>query len=243
MKLFEDVIKEVRALLPDLPDKSCGFEECLCAEPGDKNALLFRSDTAFELGGGGKYAVESTMFTSFSKAEDEVLLFGKDLNEITEDVSFAHLTFIQLEEKSEENLHYEQLKSIGFTVFQLYPKGYHIRISPSAGREQVKVSKEALKRKPPLSFMNIGCSLIKLLKEQDDVAYVKTVFITCPDVDYPALAALARKAKRIIDAVQKTLQLDELDCAACKMKPICDEVEGLRELHFQKEKERKNHAT
>ena len=243
MKLFEDVIKEVRALLPDLPDKSCGFEECLCAEPGDKNALLFRSDTAFELGGGGKYAVESTMFTSFSEAGDEVLLFGKDLNEITEDVSFAHLTFIQLEEKSEENLHYEQLKSIGFTVFQLYPKGYHIRISPSAGREQVKVSKEALKRKPPLSFMNIGCSLIKLLKEQDDVAYVKTVFITCPDVDYPALAALARRAKRITDAVQKTLQLDELDCAACKMKPICDEVEGLRELHFQKEKERKNHAT
>lgn len=243
MKLFEDVIKEVRALLPDLPDKSCGFEECLCAEPGDKNALLFRSDTAFELGGGGKYAVESTMFTSFSEAGDEVLLFGKDLNEITEDVSFAHLTFIQLEEKSEENLHYEQLKSIGFTVFQLYPKGYHIRISPSAGREQVKVSKEALKRKPPLSFMNIGCGLIKLLKEQDDVAYVKTVFITCPDVDYPALAALARKAKKITDAVQKTLQLDELDCAACKMKPICDEVEGLRELHFQKEKERKNHAT
>ena len=243
MKLFEDVIKEVRALLSDLPDKSCGFEECLCAEPGDKNALLFRSDTAFELGGGGKYAVESTMFTSFSEAGDEVLLFGKDLNEITEDVSFAHLTFIQLDEKSEENLHYEQLKSIGFTVFQLYPKGYHIRISPSAGREQVKVSKEALKRNPPLSFMNIGCSLIKLLKEQDDVAYVKTVFITCPDVDYPALAALARKAKRITDAVQKTLQLDELDCAACKMKPICDEVEGLRELHFQKEKERKNHAT
>ena len=243
MKLFEDVIKEVRALLPDLPDKSCGFEERLCAEPGDKNALLFRSDTAFELGGGGKYAVESTMFTSFSEAGDEVLLFGKDLNEITEDVSFAHLTFIQLDEKSEENLHYEQLKSIGFTVFQLYPKGYHIRISPSAGREQVKVSKEALKRKPPLSFMNIGCSLIKLLKEQDDVAYVKTVFITCPDVDYLALAALARKAKRITDAVQKTLQLDELDCAACKMKPICDEVEGLRELHFKKERERKNHAT
>lgn len=243
MKLFEDVIKEVRALLPDLPDKSCGFEECLCAEPGDKNALLFRSDTAFELGGGGKYAVESTMFTSFSEPEDEVLLFGKDLEEITEDVSFAHLTFIQLKEQSEENLHYEQLKNIGFSVFQLYPKGYHIRISPSAGREQVKVSKEALKRNPPLSFMNIGCSLIRLLKTQDDVAYVKTVFITCPDVDYPALAALARKAKRITDAVQKTLQLDELDCAACKMKPICDEVEGLRELHFQKEKERKTHAT
>ena len=216
MKLFEDVIKEVWELLPDLPDKSCGFEECLCAEPGDKNALLFRSDTAFELGGGGKYAVESTMFTSFSEAGDEVLLFGKDLNEITEDVSFAHLTFIQLEEKSEENLHYEQLKSIGFTVFQLYPKGYHIRISPSAGREQVKVSKEALKRNPPLSFMNIGCSLIKLLKEQDDVAYVKTVFITCPDVDYLALAALARKAKELSMQFKKRFSLTNLTALPAK---------------------------
>ena len=243
MKLFDDVIDEVRSLLPELPDKACSFDESLCAEQGDKNALLFRSDTAFELGGSGKHAVESTMFTSFSQAKDEVLLFGKDLDEITEDISFAHLTFIQLDEKSEDNLHYEQLKSIGFTVFQLYPKGYHIRISPSSGREQVKISKEALKQNPPLSFMNIGCSLIKLLKEQDDVAYVKTVFITCPDVDYSALATLARKAKRITDAVQKTLQFGELDCAACKMKPICDEVEGLRELHFQKEKERKGHAT
>ena len=115
MKLFDDVIKEVRALLPDFPDKAEYFEERLCAESGDKNALLFRSDTAFELGGNGKHAVESTMFTSFSEPEDKVLLFGKDLEEITEDVSFAHLTFIQLKEQSEENLHYEQLKNTDFT--------------------------------------------------------------------------------------------------------------------------------
>jgi hypothetical protein len=34
------------------------------------------------------------------------------------------------------------------------------------------------------------------------------------------------------------LQLSELDCASCKLKPICDEVEGLRELHMKKEKEK-----
>ena len=46
------------------------------------------------------------------------------------------------------------------------------------------------------------------------------------------------KAKRITDAVQSTLQLDGLDCASCKMKPICDEIDGLRELHFRKEGKR-----
>lgn len=241
MKLFEEVIKEIRALLPASPDKSILFDERLCAEQGEKNSLLFRNDTAYELGGSGKHAVESTMFTSFFDSKDEVFLFGKDLDEITGDVSFAHLTFIQLKEQSEKDLRYEQLKNIGFTVFRIYPKGYHIRVSPSSGREQVRVSKEALGREPKLSFMNIGCSLIRSLKAQDDVAFVKTVFITDPAVDYSALAALSRKTKRITDAVQKTLQLDALDCNACKMKPICDEVEGLRELHFQKEKEKNKH--
>ena len=42
-----------------------------------------------------------------------------------------------------------------------------------------------------------------------------------------------QKVKKITDAVHSTLQLSELDCASCKMKPVCDEVEGMRELHFK----------
>ena len=60
---------------------------------------------------------------------------------------------------------------------------------------------------------------------------------------YAALAALSRKAKSITEAVQHTLELGELDCASCKMKPICDEVDGLRELHLKREKENRNHGT
>ena len=150
---------------------------------------------------------------------------------------------MQLKEHSEEDLRYEQLKEIGFRLFQLYPEGYHIRVSPSAGREQVRVAKSALQGAFPLSFINIGCSLIRLLREHEDVARVQTVFITGENVDYAALAALARKAKSITEAVQHTLQFGELDCASCKMKPICDEVEGLRELHLKREKENRNHGT
>ena len=86
--------------------------------------------------------------------------------------------------------------------------------------------------------MNVGCSLIRAFKENDDVEFVRTVFITKKEFDYRALSDLAQKAKKTTDAVHSTLQLDELDCASCKMKPICDEVEGLRELHLKKEKEK-----
>ena len=239
MKIFADVTEKMISLLPDVANKSVVYSDELCAEKGDKNAILFRSDTAYELGGSGKPSVGSIVFTDLLSVRDEVILYGPDLNEITEDTPFAHLTFVSLKQKNEEELTYEQLKNIGFTAFQIYPKGYHIRISPSASKEQVRVAKDVLNSEQPLSFMNIGCSLIRAFKENNDVEAVRTVFITKKDFNYRELSALAQKAKRITDAVHSTLQLDELDCASCKMKPVCDEVEGLRELHFKMEKERR----
>ncbi len=114
---------------------------------------------------------------------------------------------------------------------QIYPKGYHIRISPSASKEQVRVAKTAVCSDFPLSFMNVGCSLISAFKENEDVEAVRTVFITKKDFDYRRLSALAQKVKKITDAVHSTLQLSQPDCASCKLKPVCDEVEGLRKLH------------
>ncbi len=238
MKIFAEVTEKMLSLLPETADKSVLYSDELCAESGDKNAILFRSDTAYELGGSGKTSVSSIVFTYLPSMRDEVILYGPDLNEITEDTPFAHLTFVSLKQKNDEELTYEQLKNIGFTAFQIYPKGYHIRISPSASKEQVRVAKDVLQSDTPLSFMNVGCSLIRAFKENDDVESVRTVFITKKDFNYRELSALAQKAKIVTDAVHSTLQLDELDCASCKMKPICDEVEGLRELHFKKEKEK-----
>ena len=243
MELFEDVIVRMRALLPQTPDKCCGYDATLCAPPGDKNAILFRSDTAFELGGSGKPSLNCTLFGTVMSGRDEVVLYGKDLCELTADTPFAHLTLVQLREDDENALRYEKLKDISFRQFQLYPAGYHIRISPAAGKEQVRVAKSVLQQQPPLSFLNVGCSLIRLLKAHGDTACVKTVFITDPQVDLSALTALAHKAKQITEAVQHTLEMNSLDCASCKMKPICDEVDGLRALHFKKEEERKKHDT
>lgn len=243
MKLFHDVIQQMNALLPESPDRFAAYRSDLCAESGDKNAILFRSDTAFELGGSGKPGVSCVLFGEIDSSEDEVLVYGKDLWELTEDTAFAHVTVVQLKAECDEDLRYEQLKEIGFRLFQLYPRGYHIRISPSAGREQVRVAKDVLQGPSPLSFVNVGCSLIRLLREHEDVTRVRTIFITGDRIDYTALAALSRKARSITEAVEHTLQLGELDCASCKMKPICDEVDGLRELHVKREKENRNHGT
>ena len=54
--------------------------------------------------------------------------------------------------------------------------------------------------------------------------------------DFKTLHDTAKK----IDDVTKTMNTilegmpEDLDCASCSFKPVCDEVEGLKELHFGK---------
>ena len=234
MELYNEIISRLRSLLPEEPSERSPFYESGCAPDGEKDSILFRSETAFELGGGGKGSAEAVVFSDSIDLKNETLLFGPDLKDIRSDHPFGHFTVVKLK-KDEEEINSEMLKEIGFTVFRLYPEGYHIRISPSSSREQVRVAKSVLEGDKPLSFINVGNSLIREFLRNDEVECVKTVFVTDPGVDFKALSLLAGKAKRITDAVQSTLQLDELDCASCKMKPICDEIDGLRELHFKKE--------
>ncbi len=235
MQLYNEVIRSIKSLMPSVVSKRSVYSSNECAPDGEKDALLFRSDTAYELGGGGKQSAQSVLFASLSDTDSESILYGPDLCNISFDTHFGHITIVQLKNPDDASLTSEQLKTIAFTVFQLYPKGYHIRISPVFCREQVRVAKNELNKKQPLSFLNIGNSLIREFLKNPDVAAVKTVFITDPDFDYKTLSALCGKAKRITDAVQSTLQMSELDCASCNMKPVCDEIDGLRELHFRKE--------
>ena len=96
MKIFADVTEKMISLLPEVADKSALYSDELCAEKGDKNAILFRSDTDYELGGSGKSSVSSIVFTDLASMQDEVILYGPDLSEITEDTPFAHLIFVSL---------------------------------------------------------------------------------------------------------------------------------------------------
>ena len=238
MELYNDVLRQMRALLPDPPSKRAAYDENLCAPAGDKDRILFRADTAYELGGGGRQSAEAVLFADLPDNQSETLLYGPDLCGIASDVPFGHITVVKLKEPEDALLSSERLKTVGFTVFQLYPAGYHIRISPAACKEQVRVAKAALREDPPLSFVHVGNSLIKAFLSQQGVEAVQTVFVTDPAFDYKTLSVLAGKAKTITDAVHSTLQLDELDCASCKMKPVCDEIDGLRALHFRKEGKR-----
>ena len=97
-----------------------------------------------------------------------------------------------------------------------------------------RVGKKALQN--GLSFENIGCGFIAAYKKDPLVKAVRVLFITQRDFDYKTTAALCSKANAVTESLNKILEGLEISCDTCELKSVCDEVEGLRQLHFGKEK-------
>ena len=54
-----------------------------------------------------------------------------------------------------------------------------------------------------------------------------------PDADHRAFEEMAEKSNSITETLNHIMNSVNFDCNTCNLKPICDEVEGMRELHFK----------
>ena len=195
--------------------------------------LVLQSEAAYELGALGLGSANYICVTSSSELvnKDQIILYGPDLKEIKKDTPFARIVFIRggmLDGDDDEV--YRALKDIEFAKYHVYPEGYMVRMSPENHREQIRVSKKAIKR--GVNFEAIGNNYISEYKKDANVVNVTVVFITDPDVDYKALNDNAKKADAITSTLCHIMEGLPTDCTVCQLKDICDEVEGMKELHF-----------
>ena len=87
-----------------------------------------------------------------------------------------------------------------------------------------------------MTFRRIGADFIRQYKQNPNILAVKLLFITAPEANYDGLATRdAKTVKDITMSLTKILEGMPTDCGSCNLKAICDEVEGMRELHFGKE--------
>ena len=136
---------------------------------------------------------------------------------------------------------YAAIRNIEFVKYHVFPDGYMMRVSPESSREQIRVSKKAIKK--GISFYKVGCDFIKQYKKNPNITNVRVIFVT-KDVDFKALHATAKKIEDVTKTMNTILEgmPEDLDCASCSFKPVCDEVEGLKELHFGKAAKKEHHA-
>ena len=233
MELYNSLIKDSNALLEKGSPKVWDYKAGEAWKDIGSSELVLQKDAAYELGAMGKGSANYVLFTSNPElvSKDQILLYGADLGEIRGDVDFARIVLLRvgLIDGDDEAV-YRTLKDIEFAKYHVYPEGYMVRMSPESYREQVRVSKQALKK--GVSFKNIGANYITAYKKDSNVLNATVIFVTAPGFDYGAMKKLAKKANDVTGTLTHILEGLPTDCSVCALKDICDEVEGMKELHF-----------
>ena len=237
MKLYDDVILAWNELLKKYSDQARFFENSSSQwqDIGKKNMVL-RSEMAYELGGNESqlFAIGGTAITSnedFVK-QDEIVLYGKDLTEISSELPYARLTICRVTSDSmgEGEKLYKAIKNIEYCRYHVNPEGFMTRVSSLQNRESVRVSKEAIQK--GISFSDVGSLSLKSLHKDEKVIAAKIIFINLPDFPYTELEELVKKADDITKTIDHIASNALMDCNTCGLQKICDEVEGMKELHF-----------
>lgn len=224
MVLFDDEVKKALELFNKLDLKELDITNVLIEDVGSDN-MIFKSDCAYELGENNSLSFE--LSTSDIAIEDKIYLCGKDLNEIDANEDFIRITLLNVrDDKLTSNALYDRLEQIKLVKYKVSPKGYMLRTSVG-GKERVRVSKELR-----ASFSQIGSAYLKEYKKLNYVNNVTIIFIVGKCDLSNEFVKLANKKKEINDTIDHILKgLMVNDCDACSVKDLCDEVEGLREIH------------
>ena len=233
MELFNPLIQDTKALFERAVPRVWDYSERDCWHDIGSNELVLSRDAAYELGAAGKGSANYVLFTSSGDLvnKDQVLLYGPDLKDIRGDVDFARIVLLRVGVLSDDDEQvFRILKDIEFAKYHVYPEGYMVRMSPENYREQVRVSKQALKK--GISFRSIGASYIKSYKKDPNVLNATVIFSTLPGLDYKTMKDYAKKSSDITNTLTHILEGLPTDCSVCALKDICDEVEGMKELHF-----------
>lgn len=240
MKLYNAMIREIPNHLGSSEPTVYPYCKTDSWEETDDFELVMLRDAAYELGGKGKPSASLTCVTTDPAlvSKDEILVIGKDLQELKADTPYARIALIQVADiESDEEDDTEQaflaIQNIDFVKYHVYPKGFMMRTSSESQQECVRVSKAAVKQ--GISFRAVGSCFISHYKQDPNVVAVKLIFITASDADYKGMRECAKTTKNITMTLTKIMEGLDTDCGSCSLKPICDEVEGMKELHFGKE--------
>ena len=225
MDFFNSLIENANELLGSLPQKSYQYNKNKACEDLGYNQVILQRDTAFELSGTGFNLITS------NNIDDEIVVVGNDLDEIKSDCKFARISLIQIEDTADEQKAYNLIRKIEYVKYHYFPDGYMIRTTSRSHKEAVRVSKKAVKN--GLTFERVGNLLINKYKENPAVKSVKVIFVTNQSTNFNSLNTLAEKNNQITETLNHIMNNVNFDCSTCNLKPICDEVEGMKELHFK----------
>lgn len=235
MKLYDDLISKIHDLMD--VEGSREYPVCTCdwKEVSDRSMIL-RSDMAFELGGEHEPSIGCTLITTDESlvSENKITLLGPDLHEITAkgNVPYARVAIVRVSKDAigEGDALYNAIRKLEYTRYHFYPEGFMMRVSSAKNKESVRIGREAVDK--GLGFAIVGNKMIEAFQNNPLVEAVEIKYVTMQDFDFKALEKMTENAEAITKTIDHIFKNVKMDCNTCNLQEICDEVEGLRELHF-----------
>ena len=225
MEFFDSLIKKALEITQGLSEINYDYNPDNAWKDVGVNQVILQKHSAFELSGTGFNLITS------APVKDGITVIGSELADIKKDCSFTRISIVQIEDTEDEQKLYNLIRKTEYIKYHYFPDGYMIRTSSRSHKEAVRVSKEAVKK--GISFQNAGNLLISKYKENPSVRGVRVIFITSPEADHKAFEEIAQKNNAITETLNHIMNNVNFDCDTCNLKPVCDEVEGMRELHFK----------
>ena len=231
MNVYDELLKQTLKVLHAQP-----FQQLQVKESSwnmlQANEFLMGREVAFELGDRFKDSVVYNVQTSDPELirEDRIYLLGPDLPKIRANTNFTRVTLFNIDDIPDPNKAYIGVRKLNYQRYKIIPEGYMILSSSFENKENVRVSKKAIKK--GLNFGTLGNLYIQDYRKIQGVNHVQVFFIVG---DYPFvkdLCALSKKVNEVTDAFDHILKNVILDCDVCPLKTICEDIEALRELHF-----------
>ena len=231
MLVYDELIKQTRKIL-----HAQNFSE-LKVGPADwpmlkTSEFLMGKEVSFELGDRFKDSTVIHIPTSDQQLvdQDRIFLIGDDLQKIRKNTNFSRVILFNIDDIPDPNKAYIGVKRLNYQRYSIIPEGYMILSSSFENKENVRVSKKALKN--GLNFETLGNIYIQSYKKLPGVNHVQVYFIV-GDHDFVGdLMKISSKVNEVTDAFDHILKNIILDCDVCPLKTICDDIEALRELHF-----------
>lgn len=236
MKLYDEEILKLYSNISKLKDtETCPRKSWVAL---NKDEIILKSEQGLELGAGKAIGVSGVAITFADDFGDsEVIVKGSELNVLQNntDINYARFVVVKLNKNliSEDTTRlYSVIRKIDYFKYHMYPKGFSMRISSKAFKETVRVSKEALDE--GISLRRVGNLLLNEYLQIDGVISAKIIFAadTSNTEIFMNIQDIAKRCETITESLNTIYDGLVMDCNTCLQKSLCDEIDGIRELHM-----------
>ena len=235
MNIFDNYILAIQNALSLAEISRLDFSK-IKWELTEKNTFLMERDTAIELGGYPKESVNiivpSSDMYSLINFDDGIYCIGDpsllSKKAVEKHISFGKIVFLETNGLAEKD-YYDFTQSELLTDSRVRMKDVMLRQSPVNYNTNLRISKKAVKNGFDAKIM--GTVIYDAFHALENVSHVTVLLIFGDSPLYRQLFEIAENIKEATLTINHIFDGITMDCGRCDVKEICNEIEGMRELH------------